>query len=126
MRTLGTIIVIVIFLLGGSYASYEFVKSTTQATEAHLKTVEQSISAQQWEEAKKELRIVQESWKNNANWWSIILDHQEIDTIDLSIGRLERFIGAKDVPLSMGELSDLQLFFSYLFHAERFNLQNIF
>ncbi|KGK91504.1 hypothetical protein DP73_02655 [Desulfosporosinus sp. HMP52] len=126
MRTLGTIIVIVIFLLGGSYASYGFVKNTTQATEAHLKTVEQSISAQQWEEAKKELGIVQESWKNNANWWSIILDHQQIDTIDLSIGRLERFIGAKDIPLSMGELSDLQLLFSYLFDAERFNLQNIF
>lgn len=126
MRTLSTIIIIVIILLGGSYASHQYIETMTQTAGAHLQAVEQSISAHHWEGAKKELSIVQESWDKNSTWWSILLDHQEIDSIVVRMHRLDKFIDTKDISLALGELSNLQLLFTYIEDSEKFNLRNIF
>lgn len=125
MRTLTTIFVIIVLLIGGSYISYRYIETTTQTTGTHLEVVEQSIFAQKWEEAENELTIVQQSWDKYNTWWSILLDHQEIDTIGLSMKRLEGFIERQDVTLSLGEVSSLKLFFEYIYDKEKFTIKNI-
>lgn len=126
MRTLTTIVVIVMLLIGGSFASYRYIQTTTHTTGEHLDVLEQSISAQKWEGAIRELTIVQQNWDENNTWWSILLDHQEIDTINLSLRRLKRFIATQDVTLSLGEVSSLKLLFENIHDKDKFTLKNIF
>ena len=125
MRTLLTIVVIVMLLLGGSFTSYRYIQTTTHTTGEHLEVVVQSISIQKWEGAKKELSTVRQSWDENNTWWSILLDHEEIDTIDISIRRLERLLESQDVTLSLSEVSTLKLLFENLHDKEKFTLKNI-
>jgi hypothetical protein len=125
MRTLITIFIIVVLLLGGSLSSYRYIQASTQALAVPLETVEQSISTQKWEVAQKEMNTTQQRWDKNKTWWTVILDHQETDTIDISIKRLEKYIGAQDVPLSLGEVSALKLLVDHIADTAKFNLRNI-
>ncbi len=125
MRTLLTIITIVLLLLGGSFTSYRYIQTTTHTTGIRLESVEQFVSLQNWEGAKKELSAVRESWDNNNTWWSILLDHQEIDRINLSMSRLEKLLNRQDVTLSLGEVSTLKVLFENIYDNEKFVLENI-
>jgi hypothetical protein len=126
LRTLITIVTIVILLLGGSLTSYQYIQTSTRAFGVPLEAVEQSISNQKWEVAQKELNIAQLCWDKNKTLWPVILDHQETDTIDISIKRLEKYIAAQDVSLSLGEVSALKLLVDHISDTAKFNLRNIF
>ncbi|MDO0824487.1 DUF4363 family protein [Desulfosporosinus nitroreducens] len=125
MRTLLTIVIIVMLLLGGSFTSYRYIQTTTQTAGEHLELLEQSISIEKWEGAQKELSTVQQSWEKNNTWWSILLDHEEIDTIDISLSRLESLLARQDVTLSLAEVSTLKLLFENLHDKEKFTLKNV-
>ena len=126
MRTIITIISIFIILIGGSFTSYRYVETRTQTMGALLKSVEDSIIAQKWEGAQAGLNIAQQNWKADNTWWSIILDHQEIDGININMKRLEKFIGIQDVSQSLGEVTTLELLFEHIYDTELLNLENIF
>ncbi|MCB8815753.1 DUF4363 family protein [Desulfosporosinus shakirovi] len=125
MRTLLTILVIVMLLLGGSFTSYQYIQTTTYTAGEHLELLEQSISFEKWEGAQKELSTVQQNWDKNNTWWSILLDHEEIDTIDISLSRLGSHLARQDVTLSLAEVSNLKFLFENLYDKERFTLKNI-
>lgn len=126
MRTLITIISIFIILVGGSFASYRYVETRTQTMGTLLESVEDSIIVQKWEGAQADLNIAQQNWKADDTWWSIILDHQEIDNININMKRLEKFIGLQDVSQSLGEVTTLELLFEHIFDTELLNFKNIF
>jgi len=126
LRTLITIIIIVIILLGGSFASYRYVQSSTQTMGALLGSVEDSITVQKWEGAQEELNTAQQNWNNDNTWWSILLDHQVIDNIDINMKRLKKYIGVHDVSQSLGEITVLKLLFEHIYDTELFTLKNIF
>jgi len=125
LRTLITIVTIVVILLGGSLISYQYIQSSTHAFRVPLEAVEQSISTQKWEVAEKELHTAQLRWDKNKTLWTVILDHQETDTIDISIKRLEKYIAAQDVSLALGEVSALILLVDHISDTAKFNLRNI-
>ena len=125
MRTLSTIFTLIVILLGGSFASYQYIQSSTQALGSQLMTVEQSISTQRWDVAQKELNITQQDWDKSKTWWTILHDHQEIDMIDLSLKRLNMYIATQNLPLSLGEVAALELLFNHIADTEQLNLRNI-
>ena len=125
MRTLLTIVVIVMLLLGGSFTSYRYIQTTTHTAGEHLELLEQSISIEKWEGAQKELSTVHQSWDKSNTWWSILLDHEEIDTIDMSLSRLESLLARQDVTLSLAEVSTLKILFENLHDKEKFTLKNV-
>ena len=125
MRTLLIVIIIFILLFGGSLASYRYIQTTTQSLGAQLETVEQSASAQLWQAAQKELNTAQQRWDKTKTWWTVLLDHQEIDNIDISMKRLEKYIETQDVSLSLGEVSALRLQVDQIYDTEKFTLKNI-
>ena len=125
MRTLITIVIIFILLVGGSFASYQYVETRTQTMGALLESVEDSITIRKWEGAREELNTAQQNWNTDNTWWSIILDHQEIDNININLKRLEKFIVIQDVSQSLGEVTTLQLLFEHIYDTELFNLKNV-
>lgn len=125
MRTLSTILIIVLLLIGGSFTSYRQIQNTTRLMRNHLEAVEQSVSTQKWEASESELSSAQQSWTKTKTWLSILLDHQEIDTIDLTMKRLGKYLETKDVTLSLGEVSALKFLFEHISDAELFTLENI-
>lgn len=116
----------IIVLIGGSSASYRYVKTNTQIMSTLLESVEASITVQKWEGAQTELNIAQQNWNNDNTWWSIILDRQEMDNININLKCLEKYIGIQDVSQSLGEVTTLKLQFEDILDHELFTLNNIF
>jgi len=126
VRTLLPIIVITLLLLGGSYTSHRFIQTTTQMIGDQLDTVEGSLAQQKWEAAKNELTTAEQSWEKSDIWWTVLLDHQEIEAIDLSLKRLEKNIEAQDFSHSIGEVSTLKLRFKSIYESVKLTVKNIF
>lgn len=126
MRTILTIITIVIILCVGSFTSYQYITTATGTMGGLLNSVEDSINVQKWERAREELNTAHEKWLDDSTWWSILLDHQAIDNIDINMNRLEKYIGVQDISQSLGELTTLRLLFEQISGAEMFTLENIF
>jgi len=114
-----------VLLLGGSFASNQYIRSTTQSIDSQLASVEQMISTQQWDAAQKELNTTQQHWNKSKTWWTILLDHQEIDKIDLSLKRLDKYIVSRNFPLSFAEVAVLELLINNILNTEKLNLRNI-
>lgn len=125
MRTLTTIFTIVFILAGGSFISHDYIQRTTHSLVAQLGTVEQSISVQNWQNAQRELDRTSGRWDKNKTWWTILLNHEEIDTIDLGMKRLEKYMTAEDKSLSLGEVSALMLLFDHIADSDQLTIRNI-
>ena len=125
LRTLTTIFVIVFILAGGSFISHSYIQTTTHGLVIQLETVEHSISTQNWKVAETDLNATHQRWNKNKTLWTILLHHAEIDTIDLSMERLEKYMATQDSPLSLGEVSALKLLFDHIADSDQLNLRNI-
>ncbi|HZK84257.1 MAG TPA: DUF4363 family protein [Desulfosporosinus sp.] len=126
MRTLITILTIVIILSGGSFASYQYVETRTETMGILLKSIDDSITVGKWEQAQEDLSTAQQTWNNDNTWWSILLDNQEIDDINIDMQQLRKYIAIQDVSQSLGEITTLELHFDDIFDAELFNFKNVF
>lgn len=125
MRTITTVTICFVLLLVLSLGSYRLIESTSNTLSTQLEKVENSINQQKWERAKQEMNLTQATWDKTKNWWTVLLDHQEIDNIDVSINRLGKYVDLRRSALSLGEVSALKLYVGHIADTEVFNLKNI-
>lgn len=125
MRTITTVTICFVLLIVLSLGSYRLIESTSNTLSTQLEKVENSINQQKWERAKQEMNLTQATWDKTKNWWTILLDHQEIDNIDVSINRLGKYVDLRRNALSLGEVSALKLYVGHIADTEVFNLKNI-
>ena len=125
MRTVPTIIIIVVLLLGGSLTTYIYLQSTAQTLTTQLENIEQSISVQNWPDSEMKLNTTQQQWIKTQTRWTILLDHQEIDAIDISLKRLEKYVQTHNLSLSLAEISTVKQLVEQISNTEKFTLSNI-
>jgi hypothetical protein len=112
-------------LAGGSLITHQYIQTTTHALVTQLETIEQSITTRNWKNAQTELDTTHDRWDKNQTWWTILLNHEEIDTIDLSMERLEKYVVTEDNSLALGEISALKLLFDHIADSDQLNIRNI-
>ncbi len=125
MRVIPTVIIVFFLMIAGSLSSYNYINSTSKNLVIQLGKVEESLQNQKWSVAQEEMELTQTSWDKTKYWWTILLDHREIDNIDLSAQRLEQYIKAQDPTLSLGEVSALELLFEHIADTEALTIKNI-
>lgn len=125
MRTITILVSVFLLLIGMGLGSYKFLNNSSQHLINHLETVEISILAEDWEDAQKELSLTITTWQQTKSWWTVLIDHQEIDNIDLSFSRLEQYVATKAPALSLGELSAVRLLVGHIASTEALTLENV-
>ncbi|KLU60438.1 hypothetical protein CEB3_c32890 [Peptococcaceae bacterium CEB3] len=125
MRNLKIVAVVLILLLGASFLSFSYISRSAGTLTAQLDRVERSVQDGKWQEAGNELKTAQASWEKTKYWWTILLNHQEIDNIDISMSRVQKYIETKGAVLSLGELSTLRMLVDHVSDNEAFNVRNI-
>ncbi len=125
MRVVTTVITGLVLLVGLSLGVYKYVHDSSQSMVGQLEQVETMIQNAKWDGAKVQLEQTKVSWDQTKYWWTILLDHQELDNIDLSMSRLQRYVDTQGLSLSLGELSALKMLVDHISDKEAFNLRNI-
>lgn len=126
LRTFITAGIIILILGLGGYWHNDYLNQTTYTIVEKVNNVEDQILEKNWNDANQEIERVKTEWDETKKLWSILLDHQEIDSIDLSLQRVEQYIKQNETALSLGEISVLRLLFNHIADTERISLQNIF
>lgn len=125
MKTITIVAIGFVLLVLFGIGAFQFVYSSSNQLAAQLDAVEASVQQQQWDSAKDKLNVAQQKWDKTKPWWSVLIDHQEIDNIDIGLRRLEKYVETQGMSLSMGEISTLQMLVEHISDLELPNLTNI-
>ena len=88
--------------------------------------VEENITANDWISATQCIKEVREKWDVTKKTWAVLIDHFEIDNIDITMTRVEQYIRCEDASSGLAEASALHKYVRHIPHKEILNLENIF
>ncbi len=126
VKTAGTIIILTIFIIGISmFAQQKLVRDSALLGQWIEKT-EGSIEAEDWNRAEGILKQINDDWMGVKGIWAALIDHEEIDNIDVTLSRLETLIKTEDTSASLSEAAALKKFINHIPDKEKLSFMNIF
>ncbi len=126
MRALIIAIIFTLAIFLGWYFTFNSVEDSTTQLISSLSELSKSVEARQWETAKTKFLEIEEKWEKIRSNWTIILDHHEIDNIDLAMAKTSEYVKSQNHALSLGEIESLRKLFSIVKENEALTLPNIF
>lgn len=125
MRVLIGVIIVVIAIIGVWLYTFDSIEDYTTVMTKDLDTLESTIQDNNWEIASNQFESIKAKWNKTRKIWTVLLDHHEIDNIDLSMSKAEKYILSKDLPLTLGEVETLRQLFLIVQENESLTLTNI-
>lgn len=126
------IIIILILIFLGDYLIAKYLDNTSTSLVSKLDSLENNIikleesNSEGREKITKEIEDVKEEWNTIEEIWAIIVLHQEIDNIEISLLKLESEIKYGELYEALEELSTAKFLVHHIEDKEKFNLKNIF
>lgn len=121
----GVVVALVLVLMLGFFMLYNLDNSADKMV-ADFKSLDNSIATGNWDEAMKGIEKVQKIWDRQKGWWAMALDHQEIDNIDMSLNRIDKYVSMHDRSMASAELAVLKHMLEHIPEKEQVTFQNIF
>lgn len=118
--------VILALLVGFGLYSYNYLEKTTNTLVLKTVSLEKNARSQNWEQTQKSFDSLNSSWNKVNSKWAMLIDHQELDKINISISRIREYISTRHIPGLMAELAELQLLLTHIPEKEALNLNNMF
>jgi hypothetical protein len=126
VKVIALILIIVIIILGTGFWMENYLTASSEMLAANFEKLEEALTRKNWVQASEILNNTWEIWDKTKKNWAPLIDHQEIDQLDLAVARLTQYINNQEYSLSLAELSALKFLIRHIPEKERVNLQNIF
>lgn len=126
MKIIVFLLILTILIVGSGLWMEKYLIISSEELAAHFEHLEQALSIQDWEEAGTVLNNSWDIWHKIKKNWAPLIDHEEIDKMDLSVARVAQYVNSKQHSLALAELSVLKLLIRHIPEKESLNLQNIF
>ena len=126
MKNVLPIAILLIFLIIFGVLSYQKIQLAAEELLSKINSIEALVNMERWGEAEAALDELKETWKGTSSLWGILLNHREMENIELSIAKLDRLIATKNMTLIPSEIATLRLFIGHIPEKEAFMLKNIF
>lgn len=125
MRTLVILILILAALLGFSTWGYYHIENSARSLTRHIDKSEQAVAAGDWSTALREVSSMSSRWKKTKSVWTVFVDHEEMDKIDMTMARVRQVLKTKDRTESRAGLAELNLLIRHIPEKEGLSLHNI-
>lgn len=126
MRTFILAVVILAIIITGCLASIHYINTETKSMQEQLTKLEKQIYAEDWDKARTEYKSFKGQWDEIHPIWSMLIDHYEIDYINMDLSELEAFIINKDKINALAKTSSLHVMVGHIPEKEYLTLRNIF
>ncbi len=83
-------------------------------------------NSESWEQAEEKMHRLNSDWDSIKRTWSSLIDHQEIDNIDVTMSRLQMLIEIRDTSSLMSEAAALRKFIDHIPEKENLSIDNVF
>jgi predicted PurR-regulated permease PerM len=124
-KVLTVVFVLAVVIVAAGIIVNKTFASSADKIDHHIENVEHSASSGDWSGAEKNLSNIKNDWSKTQDLWAVLLDHAEMDNIDATLSKLEKYIKSQDKALTLGEASLLRLYVKHIPEKEKFNLSNI-
>jgi len=125
LKPLIIISVLTALLITGGCLTLYALNSESQRLNDSLSILEEDIENQNWDTAAKKLEEFHSRWDKISSFWAMLIDHYEIDNIELALSHLVSHVKSQDKNEALSEMSSLKTLIKHIPAKESFNLKNI-
>ena len=125
MRALITSGIVIVLIVAFGIGSHLIIDKPANQLIACIDGLEDVLQQEDWEEVEEQLRSGRDLWQDTSSYWSVIIHHDDLDGIEFSLERLEKYIQAKEKGLSMAEMGNLRLLLKNIIDEQKMTLKNI-
>ncbi|KPU45333.1 hypothetical protein OXPF_12260 [Oxobacter pfennigii] len=126
MKKILLAVAIIIAISCTAIYSLHLYKTTSETLSKRVDNIIELVTLDKWEEASEKIKDFEEAWEDIENVWTLLIDHFEIDNIEMSLKKAGKYIETKNKPLSLAELETLDFMVEHILEKEVFNLKNVF
>lgn len=126
VRIIGSITILTVLIISLSVFALSILKKDSYRLERSISQIVNSAEEENWDKAKNELKQINLAWNEVKGTWAALIDHQEIDNIDVTLSRLQMLIESKDASASLSEAAALKKFINHIPDKERLSIANVF
>lgn len=120
------ITLLLLFILTASIISQLLISKDSQRLEIAIDRVLKSTENDDWTSAKEETEELSKKWRSVMGLWSALIDHDEIDNIDVTLLRLKSLINSRDKATALCEATALKKYIGHIPEKEKLNIENLF
>lgn len=126
MKVLIICFAITALIVGMGFSCYHYLNSSIDKMLVETKNLRESVDDGKWRDAQKSVSLLHKDWQKKEQSWTLLINHQEVDNIELTLGRVESYISSKNKLMALGEISALEHWIKHIPHKEAMTLSNIF
>lgn len=120
------VVFLLVFIFFLDFASIKYLDNTSQKIDSLLSKVEDHIKSGDWEKAKDWVEKAESEWKKIDRKWALLVEHREIDEIEINMEKLKSFVESKNRDQSMAQLKTVKMLLKYVPENEKPTFENIF
>lgn len=121
---LSTLLITVLFCFLAFY-SVDYLEKSAQEMISLLNQVEGAIIEADWASAEEKLNNFQAAWEKNSIIWDILVEHQEIDNINISIAHIYSYVKGEELTECYGEIKALYIYLGHIPKKEKLTVKNL-
>ncbi len=125
-KVLTYIALLAALIIGSSVFAQKLLKRDSDELGKFITEIEKSSESKNWEQAASGISKVSEMWSGVKGTWSALIDHQEIDNIDVTLSRLLSLIQTEEVPSVLSEAAALKKYIEHIPQKEKLDFSNLF
>jgi len=120
----GTVIITVIIFMFSFY-SVSVLAQTTEEMTTILEKVEENVLGLEWEQAELSMEEFFKKWNKKHFVWSLLIEHSEIDSIDISICHIRAYMKLQNSTEAYVEIKALFKYLKHIPETEKLTIQNL-
>lgn len=125
MKVVIVIVVLVVLIVSVGIYTQNYITSSSTQLVSSLYILDRDIRNKQWAQAKVEQTKLEEEWEKIKPKWAIVLNHHEIDNIDIAFSQFKAYIESTQDGDALSKVSELILLFKHIPDKERVAIKNI-
>jgi len=126
LKPLIIIISLTILIVAGGSITLYLLNSESQRLDDSLSSLGEAIENGNWDNASKNLKEFNSKWDRTSSLWSMLVDHYEIDNIELLLSQLASYVKNKNRNDALSSVSSLKTLIKHIPEKESLSLKNVF
>ncbi len=126
MKPILTVLILLTVIIAGGLMTHNLLQAESRLLSEKLDMLCVSVDNEDWDKADELYKGILEAWKKSNKKYSMLIDHFEIDNININFAELKAFISVKDKSPAKAKILSLKVLILHMAEKEAINLKNIF
>jgi len=120
------VFVIVVIIGVSGVLVQRYLDRTASELSAMLQEVGKALDHEDWGQSERAFSVFEQRWRVVRRNWALVVDHVEIDNVDMRLARLKELIRAREDDEARAEYSEAMMLLKHIPERERLTWRNLF